>query len=392
MGNILTIPDKIKVGFDYRDDTYNGKLAYIIYYDNKGVLRKQTSWDNWRDESITAEDYQNEPIEGFVLNKQVGGHKSGWNFRQSYSRVYDPRGFEFEITMENLLFILQERDCYKGKGLEGEFVYAWSGKDLVLLPTSCDDYKESKIVKNNTKKISLKDIKPGELYQSKKFTDLLYLGKLDWNYYNKGKWIIEPQHVFYNIKNDNDFTYSDTRFLVVRNANRLLFCKDENYSLNDILDKYYKSFRGGYHLIDKVNMFSVKESPKWDEETEMEDMKKWYLNWNDVEFNIIIDNKLYHCSIFKPNSAYNKNKSDYEISYHKIRGMNGEVIEENNYRYAKNQPSMIPIMEKNNIPCTQEDIIRLFNHYLRYKTEVHINLINGGSFHEQHIITYSNWD
>ena len=34
----LFIPDKIKVGFQKRDGTYTGKLAYVIYYDLKNVL------------------------------------------------------------------------------------------------------------------------------------------------------------------------------------------------------------------------------------------------------------------------------------------------------------------------------------------------------------------
>jgi hypothetical protein len=49
-------------------------------------------------------------------------------------RVYDPRNFEFEISVANLLYILEETSSLKGKGLEGEFVYAWEGKELVLLP------------------------------------------------------------------------------------------------------------------------------------------------------------------------------------------------------------------------------------------------------------------
>jgi hypothetical protein len=31
----------------------------------------------------------------------------------------------------------------QGKGLDGEFVYAWDGKDLVLLPTVSEDYRSS---------------------------------------------------------------------------------------------------------------------------------------------------------------------------------------------------------------------------------------------------------
>ena len=38
------IPKKIKVGYQDRDDTYTGKLAYVIYYDEKGKLRKENSW------------------------------------------------------------------------------------------------------------------------------------------------------------------------------------------------------------------------------------------------------------------------------------------------------------------------------------------------------------
>ena len=83
-------------------------------------------------------------LKGFVLNKKVGGDKYNWNPRQTYTRVYDPRGFEFEIDINNLLYILENTSCIKGKGLEGEFVYGWDGKDLVLLPVGTIDYKECK--------------------------------------------------------------------------------------------------------------------------------------------------------------------------------------------------------------------------------------------------------
>lgn len=48
----LFIPSKIKVGFQDRSGTYTGKLAYVIYYDNKNVLRKEKSWESWRDKKI----------------------------------------------------------------------------------------------------------------------------------------------------------------------------------------------------------------------------------------------------------------------------------------------------------------------------------------------------
>ena len=135
------IPKQIKVGYNERSNTYTGKLGYVIYYDQKNVLRKERSWQSWRQENLGFNDYPNEPLEGFVLNKHVGGYKSDWNFRQSYCRIYDPRGFEFEITIDNLLWILDWEDCMHGKGLTGTYVYGWIGYQLVLIPCFTDDCK-----------------------------------------------------------------------------------------------------------------------------------------------------------------------------------------------------------------------------------------------------------
>ena len=45
----LYIPKKIHVGYQNRSDTYTSKLAYVIYEDEKGVIRKKDSWDKWID-------------------------------------------------------------------------------------------------------------------------------------------------------------------------------------------------------------------------------------------------------------------------------------------------------------------------------------------------------
>lgn len=179
----LFIPKEIKVGFNKREDTYTKKLAYIVYYDNNGVLRKEKSWESWRDKSIKAEDYKNEPTEGFVLNKNVGGVRQsyGWNARNEYARVFDPRGFEFEISFANLLFILQESNSIKGKGLEGKFIYCWEGKELVLLPVNCEEYKKCQEYTDlQSQGIGIKDLVPGCIYKTKKQEELIYMGRFPW--------------------------------------------------------------------------------------------------------------------------------------------------------------------------------------------------------------------
>lgn len=179
----LYIPDKIKVGYQKREGTYTGKLAYVIYYDEKGKLRKEASWNSWRKHDIEPQEFDNVPTEGFVLNKKVGDYSNGWDHRQAYVRVYDPRDFEFEITVENLLYILEHCSSIKGKGLEGEFVYSWDGKDLVLLPVGTIDYKESKArteIIQEGKFLKPSEIKVGKTYVTKQGDVWTYLGKYDY--------------------------------------------------------------------------------------------------------------------------------------------------------------------------------------------------------------------
>jgi hypothetical protein len=178
----LNIPKKLHVGFQNREDTYTKKLAYVIYVDEKGKLRKEYSWNNWRDEEIPVEIYDNEPTTGFVLNKKVGGGCSyGWNHRNAYIRVFDPRGFEFEISPENLLYILENSSCIVGKGLEGEFVYSWEKKDLVLLPVNTQDYNNSKEYTSlKTMKITKKDMLEGCIYLDKNNKQWMYLGRREY--------------------------------------------------------------------------------------------------------------------------------------------------------------------------------------------------------------------
>lgn len=191
--NQLFIPTRIKVGFQERNDTYSKRLAYIIYYDEKNKLRKEASWESWRNKNIEPQEFDNTPTEGFVLNKKAGGYSTGWNHRQTYCRIYDPRGFEFEISIPNLLYILEHTDCVKGKGLLGSFVYSYDGKDLVLLPVNTEDYQKCvEYTDLQSKRVSSKDFKEGCIYEDNKQRQFVYLGKRMYyqedNIWKKGNW------------------------------------------------------------------------------------------------------------------------------------------------------------------------------------------------------------
>jgi hypothetical protein len=209
----MYIPNILKIGYRNRKDTYTGKLAYVIYFDEKGKLRKEKSWEQWRDKKIDSQEIPNDPIEGFVLNKDVGGVHSGWHSwdtRIEKVRVYDPRDFEFEISIPNLLFILQETSAIKGKGLEGEFVYAWSGTELVLLPVESEIYKACNIhTERQAVKMQKEDVKEGYSYIMKDGEPVMYLGRYP---YNNKNWRFEfnpvgKMHIFLRLTHEDDRKY-----------------------------------------------------------------------------------------------------------------------------------------------------------------------------------------
>lgn len=239
MKSNIFIPKTINVGFQDRNDTYTGKLAYVIYYDEKGKLRKEASWNNWRDDKIPNEEFDNIPTSGFVLNKKVGDYDNGWNHRHAYTRIYDPRNFEFEISIENLLYILENVNSIKGKGLEGEFVYGWDGTELVLIPVESSDYKElvtyNSIV-HNCEKIKARDLIIGASYLTKENNEIVYMGKFDYYNWDNKK---EDKRFVFCVNADKPDKYG---FTFLRNINSKLIkctdgtCKDTYSNMFDQLE------------------------------------------------------------------------------------------------------------------------------------------------------------
>lgn len=261
----LFIPSKIRIGFNNRTDTYTGKLAYIIYYDTKGQLRKQKSWESWRNKKIDPQEFNNDPTEGFVINKNVGGarHSYGWNARNEYVRIFDPRGFEFEISTANLLFILQESNSIKGKGLEGEFVYSWDGTEIVLLPVCCQEYKAcTNFTVLQSKKFSFKDLEIGCTYQNKREEKLVYLGRFKYysapnlDYYNRGIYSRngKMKHVFLEQgKQVTHSGYSSPRLNVIFDPTNIAFkLEQDKINVSNYVEEMLKHNR--FHDIQSINV------------------------------------------------------------------------------------------------------------------------------------------
>jgi hypothetical protein len=243
MPNVFVAP-KIRVGFQNRSDTFTGQLAYIIYYDEKGKLRKEKSWESWRDKKIDTKEFDNVPTEGFTINKDIKRYSGDWfSSTRTMIRIHDPRGFEFEVTTENLIGILMHTDCLR-RGLIGEFVYAWMGTELVLLPTNSEEYQKAvKYTFGLSKKVSAKELVPGISYKTKREGNVIYIGRMTWYSYKDENWYYcnwdgprkeQKVHVFTSDDGKTFFKKPSVDFLAEPNSDTPV----SNYA--SLVDKYNK--------------------------------------------------------------------------------------------------------------------------------------------------------
>lgn len=178
----LFIPKKLRVGFQERHDTYTGKLSYIIYYDLDGNIKREKSWSGWCDSRLGSLEIDNTPQRGFIINKDVqryGHFGSG----RSIVRIYDPRDFEFEIGVDNLIAILMHSDVSK-RDIAEECVFAWGGNGatLVLLPINSTEYQDAiEYTKRSSTVLDVSHLVPGQYYTKRKDNGvLLYMGYYPW--------------------------------------------------------------------------------------------------------------------------------------------------------------------------------------------------------------------
>lgn len=173
----MDFPKELIVGFQNRKDTYTKKLGFINYRYDNGELRQKTSFNKWCDESLGFEEISNKPIQGFVINKGV---TRGGNFRNAYSgvRVFDPRGFEFEISFDNFLEMLTTVNVIAQEITE-PCVYAWENGNVILVPINSDLYE--KRIKNISMEVfnQKEDLKEGFYYSSKKYNKLVFVANKD---------------------------------------------------------------------------------------------------------------------------------------------------------------------------------------------------------------------
>ena len=325
--DLLVIPKKLKVGFQERSDTYSKKLGFVVYIKDDGKLSKEKSWNGWVSKDIPAEEFDNAPTSGFVLNKDVGGAQRSysWNARREKARVYDPRNFEIEISMENLLFILQECSSVKGKGLDGEFVYAWGGTELVLMPVCSKEYKSSvmftSLKKENVKK---KDIIEGHIYTFKDTKSVMYLGKHKCNSFNTWDTKTKNKHVFIDLS--------------VGAEEKYIFENDTKKLARKTSEEVSGSYADEYELFKNSNNCSTPKCLKLIEDTEPPKYE-WMSNRTYVEY----ENQICYVNKMRNYKGGNYENSCLEWRVERIISLEGGEVRFYHSIYYNSSEKYLPL-------------------------------------------------
>lgn len=251
----LFIPEKIRVGFQNRSDTFTGKLGFVTYIDQKGLLRQENAWEGWRDKKIPYVEFDNSPQSSFVFNKDVT--RSGHWSTHSKVRIYDHRDFEFEIELSNMMYILMHSDVSK-RDIQEQCVFAWEGKSLVLVPVNSDVYQKSiEHTRKEHLKFSLKDLIIGHTYSSKNDGNVIYMGYFDWSEKNYDKSFkgVGKKHIF-SAKPKTSYGHTYGEPFIALAASDLYETVDDQISQNyaTLMTQLEK-----YPCMKKTGIFSVKK-------------------------------------------------------------------------------------------------------------------------------------
>lgn len=178
MANV-TIPVQHYVGMVVRSGS-KIPLGFITPYGEDAAAKKRMATvDGWcnhgKKDSLPTTVIDNVPMLGF---KMSGDIRRGMQGGQDKWRIVDPRGFELEITSENLSMLLSDTTIEKGEILD-QCVWAREGGQNLLLTTVSREYIDAvKMTEIATSSASWKDVKLGHTVTLQNGIKGRYLGRM----------------------------------------------------------------------------------------------------------------------------------------------------------------------------------------------------------------------
>lgn len=333
MSRYKIVDNKFEYYLGHMHDLFaQSRYHYVDLESTRESLEKEIPYESFKptisghstNEKIKPIEFENVPMEGFVLNRKAGGYKSGWDMRQTYCRVYDPRGFEFEITIPNLLYILEHSNSIKGKGLDGKFIYGWDGKDLVLIPENAPEFQEMMdYTKLQDGKVLKKDMVRGNIYINGRKQRLTYMGDA----YEVRRWnqkISSKKKIWFHVDSE-DISRNDYRFESYSDVKSIKYSTGEvNPNFANLVDKLEKN--DSYYTLSKIDYTKL--------ELTEDDLLRYFEHESSVFYCYARQGKIFvHISLHKVYNGYRYYGNNFE---YKVTGLDKTYNYKSIYEILKN--------------------------------------------------------
>ena len=207
----------------------------VMTRDNSDDVQERFRWKHYEIPKVKDVDYKiydnvpNEPRLGFRITQAIsrGGSWSGGN---KVVRIEDPRGFELEISVDNLVKIMSMTTFVSGECQEA-CVWGRQGSNNILLPETSKPYKEARKVTDyrNKATISLRDVNFGDTVELKKTENFNGLtGKYMGAYY---AYSLQPLYKSKEFSETGYQYYPSTKvdYTFIKFHKRYIFEKDGKY-------------------------------------------------------------------------------------------------------------------------------------------------------------------
>lgn len=178
----IKIFEKLYVGFHRTAGERMPVGRMVNYIDNKTNQRLRDKIDDWSNYGtgskvkLNSIIIDNTPMTGFRISRsQIN---AGWYQTPDYIRVEDPRGFEVDITIPNMIMLTNNNILDNGEIMH-ECIWGRDGAINVLLPSNSAPYQEAiKNTDRQTTHVHVKKLKLGDHVVLKNGMKGRYMGKL----------------------------------------------------------------------------------------------------------------------------------------------------------------------------------------------------------------------
>lgn len=174
---VLKEMKELVVGYheNFNLDIDKAPLAFLTYDTHDAASKKRIDTvKNWYGSEKMC-NLDNPPLSGFTFVDVVSRYRT----KNKLMRVFDPRGFIVEVSIDILLEIMQSATIKNGV-IQEKCFWARKGTENILIPENTPLHEQylSETVYAKAANISTKKLKVGGLYINKDGKKYFYLGKL----------------------------------------------------------------------------------------------------------------------------------------------------------------------------------------------------------------------